>query len=139
MHEALALLDGGASSEALLRAFELHLLAASGYAPALDRCRGCGRAIDTAPGYLALERGGIVCRTCVRPNEPVRPVAATTARTLARLAARPLADAASDADTASLADASMVAEQLIGAVASGPLRSRGFLARSRVDSPGGLR
>ena len=29
--------------------------------------------------------------------------------------------------------------RLLDAVASGPLRSRAFLARARVDSPGGLR
>ncbi len=38
----LGLLDDGAlAMDPLLRAFELHLLAASGYGPALDRCRGC--------------------------------------------------------------------------------------------------
>jgi DNA repair protein RecO (recombination protein O) len=126
--EALALLDGGAPIEPVLRGFELHLLAATGYAPALDRCRACGAAADGAPVYLALERGGLVCRRCIRPGEPVRPIAAATARELARLAACPLADAAGDADCAVLREAAGVAEQLVGAVAAGPLHARRFLA-----------
>jgi DNA repair protein RecO len=127
VHDALSLLDGGAPIEPVLRGFELHLLAATGYAPALDRCRTCGAAADGAPVYLALERGGLVCRRCVRPGEPVRPIAAATARELARLAARPLAEAARDADTAVLGEAAGVAEQLVGAVATGPLHARQFL------------
>src|SRR5262249_39097517 len=39
VEDALRLLDGQALCDPVLRAFELHLLAASGYAPALDRCR----------------------------------------------------------------------------------------------------
>src|SRR5262245_24654991 len=56
LHDALALLDRGAAIEPLLRAFELHLLAASGYEPALDRCRRCGTDLtshDTA--FLVVE------------------------------------------------------------------------------------
>src|SRR5204862_360103 len=61
--DALTLLDAGAPADPVLRAFELHLLAASGYAPALDRCRACGRAAEREdPRYLTLERGGLVCR-----------------------------------------------------------------------------
>lgn len=127
--DALSLLDAGVPIEPVLRAFELHLLGATGYAPALDRCRTCGAAAE--PGarmYLALERSGLVCRRCVRPGEPVRPIAAATARELARLAASPLADAAHDADAAALAEAATVVEHLVGAVASGPLHARQFLA-----------
>jgi DNA repair protein RecO (recombination protein O) len=141
VHDALALLDGGTAHEPLLRAFELQLLAATGYAPALDRCRACGRAANgEQPFYLAIERGGLVCRGCVRTNEPVRPVATATARALARLAARPLADAVADADlVSSLREAAAVAESLIGSVASGPVHAREFMARARVDSPQGVR
>jgi DNA repair protein RecO (recombination protein O) len=138
--EALALLDGGIACEPLLRAFELHLLAASGYAPALDRCRNCGaEAAGGALFYLAVERGGLVCRRCVRAGEPVRPVAAATARELGRLARGPLAQAAAGAPPTTLVEAATVAEHLLGAVMSGPVHSRGFLARTRVDSPGPVR
>jgi DNA repair protein RecO (recombination protein O) len=138
VHDALELLDRGAACEPLLRAFELHLLGVTGYAPALDRCRVCGRGAEDV-FYLALERGGLVCRACVRPNEPVRPIATSTARELARLAARPLDEAGSATDARLLRDAAAVAEALIGSVASGPVHAREFLTRARVDSPHGVR
>lgn len=137
--EALRLLDGGAPVEAVLRAYELHLLAASGYAPALAHCRGCGRAAGSVETlFLAVERGGLVCRACVRPGEALRPVAASTARALARLAEEPLAAAAADPPAAG-ADAAAVVEQLLAGVTTGPLRTRDFMTRARVDSPGGVR
>jgi DNA repair protein RecO (recombination protein O) len=140
VREALTLLDAGASPDPLLRAFELHMLAASGYAPALDHCRGCGVDVTEGGGlYLAIERGGLVCRRCVRTGEPVRPVGAATARELARLAAGPLASAATRAAAASLAEAAAVAEHLLGAATSGPVRSRDFIAQTRVDYPAGVR
>ena len=139
--DALTLLDAGAPADPVLRAFELHLLAASGYAPALDRCRACGRAAEREDlRYLTLERGGLVCRRCVRVDEPVRPVAAATARELARLARSPLADAAAAGiDAAILREAAAVTAQLIAAVTSGPVHSLGLLERTRVDSPAGVR
>lgn len=134
VHDALTLLDGGAPVDPVLRAFELHLLAATGYAPALDRCRSCGKVADkVADGgtlWLALERGELVCRACVRVGEPLRPLAAAAARELARLASLPLADAVGT-DRLVLREAAAVAESLIGAVASGPVHTRGFIARTR--------
>ncbi len=138
--EVLALLDAGKPIEPVLRAFELHLLAASGYAPALHRCRSCGTPAETAETiYLAVERGGLLCRACVPAGEAVRPLAGATAVELARLAAGPLASAAAGASARTLVEAAAVAEHLLAAVTSGPLRSRDFVARARVDSPGALR
>ncbi len=140
LRDALRLLDGGAPAETLLCAFELHLLAVSGYAPALEHCRGCGvPASETDTVFLAMARGELVCRRCVRPLETVRPVGAAAAAELARLAAGPLAAATARAAPAVLAQAQVVAEQLVGAVVTGPLRSRAFLKQTRVDSPGSLR
>lgn len=139
VHDALTLLDGGAACDPLLRAFELHLLAASGYAPALDRCRGCGCVAEATALYLAVERGGLVCRSCAVPNEPLRPVATRTARALVGLAARPLASVSTDVERETLRDAAAVLEQLLAGVTAGPLRTRAFLARARVDSSNGVR
>ncbi len=133
MHETLALLDGGIAIEPVLRAFELHLLAASGYEPALDRCRGCGADLGRGDGaFLVVERGGLACRRCVPPGEIVRPLAPATARLLARLATRPIGEAATAGPIP--AEARSVAEQMLASVTSGPVRSRAFLMRSRVDS-----
>jgi DNA repair protein RecO (recombination protein O) len=140
VEEALGLLDAGVPSEPLLRAYELHLLAASGYAPVLDRCRSCGRAAAGAAAfYLAVERGGLVCRTCVRPGESLRAVNVAAACELARLAQIPLAMAGAGGDTSTLVEAAVIAEQLLAGVTAGPLRSRSFIGRARVDSPDGLR
>jgi len=136
LDEALGLLDRGAAIDPVLRAFELHLLAASGYQPVFGRCRTCGtEAADHGVLYLALERGGVVCRRCVRGGEPVRPVAAATALALARLAGGPLAAAVGGVAPGLLAEVATVVEHLLGAATSGPLRSRAFLERARVDSP----
>lgn len=132
VEEALALLDTGSTWDPVLRAFELHLLAITGYAPMLDRCRSCAQPLDDgAPAYLAIERGGLLCRACVRPDDRFRPVSGATVHELGRLAAGSLADAAAEATTAVLAEAAAVAEHLLGAVASGPLRARAFAARLR--------
>jgi DNA repair protein RecO (recombination protein O) len=134
VHDTLMLLDGGAPVDPVLRAFELHLLAATGYAPALDRCHSCGKVADkVADGdalWLALERGELVCRACVRVGEPLRPLGAAAARELALLASRPLAEAVG-ADRRLLREAAAVAESLIGAVATGPVHTRAFIARTR--------
>jgi DNA repair protein RecO (recombination protein O) len=130
VHDTLTLLDDGAPVDPVLRAFELHLLAATGYAPALDRCRSCGRIADDETLWIALQRGELVCRGCVRPGEPLRPLAAAAARGLARLASRPLAEAAGT-DALLLREAAAVAESLIGAVAAGPVHTRAFIARTR--------
>jgi DNA repair protein RecO len=126
VEEALGLLDGGVECDPVLRAFELHLLAVTGYAPVLDRCRQCGRPAEVPTLFLAAERGGFLCRGCVRPGERVRPVAATTVRELMRLAGGPLATAATGVSPATLTEAAVVAELLIGSVSAGPLRTRAF-------------
>jgi DNA repair protein RecO (recombination protein O) len=138
VHEALALLADSPNGNAVLRSFELHLLAAAGYAPSWGHCRGCGTPVTgVAALYLAAERGGLVCRPCVRPNEPVRPVSREGAGTLAALADGSLADAAAIAGGRGLVEAARVADQLLRSVTNGPLRSRAFLAR--VDSLDTLR
>lgn len=139
VRDGLGLLDGGAPIEPLVCAFELHLLAASGYGPALDHCRGCGTVAGGDTLFLALARGEVVCRRCVRPQESVRPVGVATATALAALAAGPLAAAGAGPPPGVLAHAQTVVEQLVGAVVHGPLRSRAFLRRTRVDSPDALR
>ena len=138
LHEALGLIDQGARVEPVLRAFELHLLAASGYEAALDRCRGCGASLaehDTA--FLVVERGGLACRRCIPTGEVVRPFASETVRVLMALATRPLAEAAHAGVIPS--EARTVAEYLLATVTSGPVRSRAFLTRARVDSPSPVR
>jgi DNA repair protein RecO (recombination protein O) len=138
VHEALSLLDQGAPVSPLLRGFELHMLAATGYAPALDRCRSCGTQATDAL-FLDADRGGVACRRCVTVGRVVKPVSPATMRTLARLAAAPLVEAAAAAPDSMSVEADAAAELLIAAVVQGPLRTREFMLRARVDSPGLVR
>jgi DNA repair protein RecO (recombination protein O) len=126
VREAVVLLDAGIAVTPLLRAFELHLLAATGYTPDLGHCRGCGRPTPD-PAYLAAARGGLFCRACVPVNEPVRAVSRAASSALTRLARAPLADAADG--TLLPAEATGVTEQLLAAVITAPMRSRAFLER----------
>jgi DNA repair protein RecO (recombination protein O) len=135
VREALRLLAAGAPLDPLLRALEIHLLCASGWAPVFDRCRGCAAPADSAL-FLSVERGGLLCRRCVPVGQPVRPVGAEAAALLTRLAAEPLARARGGHG---LEEAARITEELLMAVASGPVRSRAFLARARADSGTSLR
>src|SRR5262249_61490725 len=130
VRDALRLLAGGAEPDPLLRAVEMHLLRASGWAPALDRCGGCGTPAN-APLYLVAERGGLLCRRCVPIGEPVRAVAPETAALLTRLGMEPLERAV--APCAASSEAARVTAELLAAGTFGPVRSRWFLA---LDRPG---
>ena len=50
-------------AELLTMAFEMHLMAQLGYAPRVDACMRCGRAIDGDARFDA-DRGGCVCLNC---------------------------------------------------------------------------
>ena len=138
VREVLMLLDAGAAMSPVLRAFELHMLTATGYAPTLDRCRSCGTPAAEAL-FLDAERGGLACRRCVTVGRVVKPVSPATMQSLARLAVAPLAEAAAAAPDSISVEAAAAAELLIAAVVQGPLRTREFMLRARVDSPGFVR
>jgi DNA repair protein RecO (recombination protein O) len=138
VREALEDIDRAGANDAVLAAFELRLLAASGYEPLLGACRNCGRHADGVPTmYLMPERGGILCRPCVPPGEIVRPVNGATALRLATLATASFADARLDRPPT--LEMQAVTEALLLHVTNGPLRSRPFLGLGRVDSPNALR
>lgn len=136
--ETLALLDAHGRSDTLLHLFELHLLAASGWAPELARCPSCGRDLAGMPTvYLVADRGGFLCRPCVPVGTLVRPVEGHTARALARLAqAAPAAGRTAPPVTG---EARTVLEALLAGAASGPVRSRELLHLGRIASPHGTR
>lgn len=136
--DTLSLLDEHGRSDTLLHVYELHLLAASGWAPELARCPSCGRDLAGTPTvYLVADRGGFLCRPCVPAGELVRPVAGRTARVLARLAAGPLGDGVAAPPVTG--EARTVLEALLAGAASGPVRSRELLRLGRFASPNGTR
>lgn len=61
--EALEAIDGGASPQ-VLRSFEVHLLALSGYELQLDACTVCAGRLPPEETMLSPEAGGLVCVGC---------------------------------------------------------------------------
>ncbi len=57
--QALDTLEEQGATEALRRAFELHLLCEQGYQPQLDQCVSCGS--QEGADFIDLSRGGLFC------------------------------------------------------------------------------
>lgn len=107
--ETLQMLAASDDAAHCIAHFELTALRLLGHIPALDRCVGCGTAINSGQGRVnfGLQAGGVLCERC-RPEH--RAVASIGADVLAALTA--LADARPDV---------WRTVELSGAVA-GPLR-----------------
>ncbi|MDO8586563.1 MAG: DNA repair protein RecO [Armatimonadota bacterium] len=58
------LLEGGVDPEVVTRAFELQLMAASGYRPRLESCARCGTPTSTQKVNFSPSIGGVVCGQC---------------------------------------------------------------------------
>ena len=63
--DTLARLESGPDSDTALRFFEMRLLDQSGFRPELERCVGCGNALQPVDNFFAPVAGGAVCRDCV--------------------------------------------------------------------------
>ena len=65
VRDALAVLEHGDAEPGVLRAFELQLLALTGYEPQLDQCRRCNAGLESDVAlYVHPARGGILCARC---------------------------------------------------------------------------
>lgn len=65
---SLEALDAGGDPSTLVRGFELKLLARMGYGPELERCAGCGAALDRGPIGFSADQGGVLCPHCLREH-----------------------------------------------------------------------
>jgi DNA repair protein RecO (recombination protein O) len=76
-------LDGGSSSEGLVRIFELRLLKHLGYEPVLDRCVGCRTRLEEM-GRIFFDplEGGIRCGACAPPTRNLYSMMQGTVKTL---------------------------------------------------------
>jgi DNA repair protein RecO (recombination protein O) len=92
---ALGALDAGPARPALLRAFELGALRATGLAPRLDACARCGGPPpEGAPVRFDPAHGGVLCAACAPLASPGSPaLSPAAAAALARLAEGGLAAA----------------------------------------------
>ncbi len=58
----------------LIRWFELHLLATTGFQPQLFHCIGCNEPILPGPNFLSLENGGVFCPRCAEGQSDVEAI-----------------------------------------------------------------
>jgi DNA repair protein RecO (recombination protein O) len=78
-----SILDTSAPREDVLRLFEMRLLNATGYRPALNHCVGCRRTWQKAENtWFCIAKGGLLCEACVSGEKKVYPVSPGTARLL---------------------------------------------------------
>jgi DNA repair protein RecO (recombination protein O) len=93
---ALAELGGGERNPAELSIlFQMKFLSLAGLAPNLTQCGGCRRPIGEMqePLGFSMDRGGVMCRACRTPGEPIRPLAPGTLKLLHWIQAGDLATA----------------------------------------------
>jgi DNA repair protein RecO (recombination protein O) len=80
--ELLRWLDGGADAAVALLAFEMRLLALSGFLPELARCVGCGKESVYRTTAVSPRLGGVICADCSAGEEDLIPDLPTGALTL---------------------------------------------------------
>lgn len=114
-----------------LRAFEMRMLAAAGFAPALTVCVGCG-AKSARAFKLDPERGGIVCPECSCGPRAV-PVTPTALGLLRELAAGRIPD---PVPRGALGPAREILTLLLDERLNRPLPSRAFLERVAREAAG---
>ncbi len=89
--DALAELERGPASAALLRAFELKVLTQAGFEPQLDRCAHCGKPwASEARVSLSTHHGTLSCAQCRRDGDAPVPVEAALLPILETLKHLPL-------------------------------------------------
>lgn len=144
----LALLDGGValSPPAHLRAFELALLDALGFAPSFERCIACDADVGDGaegPAHVDARRGGVLCGDC-GAEQGARPLPEATRRLLARAQRLPLDEAAALLDEtptrpaperATWDAAREVCSSLLAEHLSRPLKSLEFIAKLNQSAP----
>lgn len=69
----------------LLRWFEIHLLAISGFQPQLFTCLGCSAPIEPVTNYISLEDGGVFCPRCAVGKHDVEPIESNVLKILRHL------------------------------------------------------
>ncbi|MBX3023451.1 DNA repair protein RecO [bacterium] len=124
LEEALAQIERGPATSALLRAFELQLLAAAGFEPQLDACHRCRRPWrDEERAWIATHHGTVACDACRSAEEATEPVSGTVLHRLDRLKNLPL-EACRGVPLGPLsADAGVLTSRLLSLHLARPLQS----------------
>ncbi len=80
--------DAGVDPTVALRAYELDLLAFSGYRPQLHRCVGCETVIQAEENSFSAPDGGVICPACVERYPAATPISVEALRILRNLQTR---------------------------------------------------
>ncbi len=83
---ALDALDGGVDPALVLRHFELHSLACSGYLPELWQCARCHRQLEATTNYFSPAAAGLLCPACRGQEGLDRPASVAAVKVLRYLA-----------------------------------------------------
>jgi len=84
-------LDRGSAEDSALPVFQLRFLEIMGLGPYLAGCAACGRAYSgRGPACYSAEKGGLVCRACVKHVASSRLLGRRTMEVVSRLKAEPV-------------------------------------------------
>jgi DNA repair protein RecO (recombination protein O) len=81
--------DAQLNSRLVVRAFELDLLALTGYRPQLYRCVSCNSEIVPAPNGFSYSDGGVMCPVCMTKSASAFPIGIEPLRIVRNLQTRP--------------------------------------------------
>jgi DNA repair protein RecO (recombination protein O) len=130
LEEALATVQRGPVTGALLRGFELQLLARSGFDPPMDRCNVCRRPFESNDTtYLHLTQGTFCCAACQTRGEPTVEVPSGLLSRLAALRERPMAECQAQSLGEAAAEAANLTSRLLALHLIRPPRSLKLIAQ----------
>lgn len=87
--DTLHRLEEEGASDVALRHFEMSLLDQSGFRPELDRCVGCGTAIEQERHFFAPQAGGVACPSCAPESGGARSLSLNALKVLRVLQREP--------------------------------------------------
>lgn len=87
--DTLHRLEQDEARDVALRYFEMSLLDQSGFRPELDRCVGCGKAIEQERHFFAPQAGGVACPACARESGGARSLSLNALKVLRVLQREP--------------------------------------------------
>lgn len=87
-----------------LRFYEMALLTQLGFQPEVMACVACRGRLDPEGTFWSAASGGVLCRACLLPDEPVRPLSANAVKVLRVFQSAPFSEAAKLVIRADLAD-----------------------------------
>ncbi len=111
-----------------LRFYEMALLTQLGFQPEVMTCVACRDRLDPEGTFWSAAAGGVVCRACLLPDEPVRPLSANAVKVLRVLQTAPYSEAAKLVIRPELADElERVMREYVTYVLEQEVRSASFL------------